>query len=119
MPAGSPSVYFWGLVEFYLSVSTRRLQNRLQCVAGAATPTFNLLKALSRGASKSKGRTNDECRQLTRLTDHFALIADAALAFVCESLHAGENRIGVEMRFRDHFRFEAAGSPGIVEVGRE
>ena len=64
-------------------------------------------------------RTNDECRQPTRLTDHFALIADAALAFVCESLHACENRIGVEMRFRDYFRFEAAASPGIVEVGRE
>lgn len=54
-----------------------------------------------------------------RLTDHFALIADAALAFVCESLHACENRIGIEMRFRDHFRLEAAASPGIVEVGRE
>ena len=66
-----------------------------------------------------KGRTNDECRQPTRLTDHFALIADAALAFVCESLHACENRIGIEMRFRDHFRFEAAASPGIVEVGGE
>ncbi len=66
-----------------------------------------------------KGRTNDECRQPTRLTDHFALIADAALAFVCESLHACENRIGVEMRFRDHVRFEAAASPAIIEVGRE
>jgi hypothetical protein len=53
------------------------------------------------------------------LTDHFALIADAALAFVCESLHACENRIGIKMRFRDHFRFEAAASPGIVEVGGE
>ena len=66
-----------------------------------------------------KGRTNDECRQPTRLTDHFALIADAALAFVCESLHSCKNRIGVEMCFRDHFRFEATASPGIVEVGRE
>ncbi len=66
-----------------------------------------------------KGRTSDERRQPTRLTDHFALIADAALALVCESLHACENRIGIEMRFRDHFRLEAAASPGIVEVGRE
>ena len=66
-----------------------------------------------------KGRTNGEYRQPTRLTDHFALIADAALAFVCESLHACENRIGVEMRFRDHFQFEATASPGIVEVGCE
>src|SRR5271165_553070 len=66
-----------------------------------------------------KGRTNDECRQPSRLTDHFALIADASLAFVCESLHACENRIGVEMRFRDHIRFESAASPAIVEVGRE
>jgi hypothetical protein len=55
----------------------------------------------------------------TRLTDQFPLIADAALAFVRESLHACENRIGVEMRFRDHVRFEAAASPGIVEVGGE
>jgi len=66
-----------------------------------------------------KARINNEWRQPARLTDHFALIADAALAFVCESLHACENRIGVEMRFRDHVRFEAAASPGIVEVGRE
>ena len=57
--------------------------------------------------------------QAPRLTDHFALIADAALAFVCESLHARENRIRIEMRFRDHVRFEAAASPAIVEVGRE
>jgi hypothetical protein len=55
----------------------------------------------------------------TGLPDHFPLIADAALAFVGESLDAGENRIGIEMRFRDHFQFEAAASPGIVEVGRE
>jgi hypothetical protein len=58
-----------------------------------------------------KMRADDECRQRTRLTDHFALLADAALAFVCESLHACENRIGVEVRFRDHFQFEAAASP--------
>jgi len=64
------------------------------------------------------GRTNNERLQPTRLTDHFALLADAALAFVCESLYASENRIGVEMRFRNHIRFEAAASPGIVEVGR-
>src|ERR1700751_2726745 len=33
--------------------------------------------------------------QPARLTDHLALIADAALAFVCESLHARENRIRI------------------------
>ncbi len=66
-----------------------------------------------------KARTNHERRQPTRLTDHFTLIADAALAVVGESFHACENRISVEMCFRDHFRFKAATSPGIVEVGRE
>ena len=65
------------------------------------------------------GRTDHERRRPAGLADHLALIADAALAFVCESLHAGENRIGIEMRFRDHFRFEAAASPAIVEVGSE
>ena len=66
-----------------------------------------------------KGRTSDQRRQPTRLTDHFALIADAALAFVGESLHPCENRIGVEMRFRNHFRFKAAAYPEIVQVGRK
>ncbi len=42
---------------------------------------------------------------ISLLSDHFALIADAALALVCEPLHARENRIGIQMRFRDHFRF--------------
>src|SRR5262249_41468035 len=55
----------------------------------------------------------------TGLTDHFALIADAAFAFLRESLHSGENRIGIEMRFRDYIRFEATASPAIVEVRRE
>ena len=66
-----------------------------------------------------KPRSDDEYRPLTRLTDHFALLADSAVVFVCETLHACENRIGVEMRFRDHFRFKASAAPGIVEVGRE
>ncbi len=54
-----------------------------------------------------------------RLSEHPALVADAALAFVGESLHAGENRLGVKMRFRDHFRLETAASPAIVKVGGE
>lgn len=67
----------------------------------------------------TSGRNNDECRQPTGLTDHFALIAPAAFAFVCESRYTCENRIGIEMRFGNHFRFEASASPGIVEVGGE
>ena len=63
-----------------------------------------------------KGCTHDERRRPTQLTDHFALISDAELAFLCESLHACENRIGIEMRFCDHIRFETAASPAIVEV---
>jgi len=62
---------------------------------------------------------NDEYRQPTRLTNHSALVRDAALTFVGESLNAGENRIGIEMRFRDHVGLEAAGAPAIVEVGGE
>jgi hypothetical protein len=57
--------------------------------------------------------------QRIRLTNHFALVADAALAFVGEALYAGENRIGIEMRFFDHFQLEPTASPGIVEVGGE
>jgi len=55
----------------------------------------------------------------TRLTNHLVLIGHAEFAFVCESLYACENRVGVEMCFHDHFRFESAASPAIVEVGRE
>ncbi len=62
---------------------------------------------------------NGNSNFLVTLPDHLALIADAVLAFVGESLHACENRIGIEMRFRDHFQFEAATSPAIVEVGGE
>ena len=53
--------------------------------------------------------------------DHFGWspVCRARCAFVGESFHPGENRIGIEMRFRDHFRFQAAGSPAIVEVGGE
>jgi hypothetical protein len=66
-----------------------------------------------------KERTSDRCGQYDHLTNHFSLIADAELAFVCESLYACKNRIGIKMRFLDHFRFEAPASPAIVEVGGE
>src|SRR5271165_2889339 len=97
-------------------VTPQRLYARTNLIFDRPDRSFFLWKVVTQAL---KGRTNDECRQPNRLTDHFALIADAALAFVCESLHACENRIGVEMRFRDHIRFESAASPAIVEVGRE
>src|SRR5579862_5831809 len=72
------------------------------------------------GAVMSK-KANVICRWIcdSRLADHFALLADAALAFVGESLHTSQNRFGIEMRFSDHVGFQAAASPMIVEVGGE
>ena len=64
-------------------------------------------------------RTLTATATATLLTNHLSLIADAALAFICEPLHACENRIGIEMRFRNDVRFETATPPAIVEVGRE
>src|SRR5215469_4551684 len=55
----------------------------------------------------------------TRLIHHFALIAGTALSVLCKSLHAREDRIRVEMRFRDDVRFEATASPAVIKIRRQ
>src|SRR5215472_3808693 len=76
-------------------------------------------QSLQRDETPASG-ASEEMRRVqtaTRLTHHFALIDDTALSVLCKSLHAREDRIGVEMRFRDDVRFEATASPAVIKIG--
>src|SRR5437762_3484783 len=69
------------------------------------------------GSVSPMSRMTSQASGLRERVDVATLALQARSMILREPRDAGEDRLGVQMRLRDHVRLEAAGQPVVVEVG--